>query len=206
MMAARRLRGLGWIGLAFLVVIGCYLVSLQVSLARKRLASVNAEILAANRDIRQLETEFKTRASLRQLERWNGEVLALSAPTATQFVHDETQLAGVGPDTLPDVPGQSPMELALVSAATYAPPPIVPAVVPAPARDIAGAIAAAVVPQAHAAVPAARPKPRPDPVLQRMIDTDRRREARVAMLETKLLGDDLVGDLARRARQEATTR
>jgi hypothetical protein len=205
MMAARRLKGLGWIALAFMVAIACYLVSLQVSLARKQLAGVNGEILAAKRDIRQLDIEFKTRASLRQLERWNGEVLALSAPAAEQFVGSERQLASMDFDARPDLAIASPMELALVSAATHAPAPVI--IEPAPRTSIATAIAQAVVPQAHAATLQPKPaKPARDAVLERMAEADKRRAERVAMLEDKLLGDDLVGDLARRARQESRTR
>lgn len=229
MIAMKRLKGLGWIALGFLAAIACYLVSLQVAIERNKLGDVNAAILAAKRDIRQLETEFTTRASLRQLERWNGEVLALSAPASAQFISDERQLASMDFDLRPDATGTSPTMLALVSAATLQPEMQV-AVADAPASaPIVTAIARAVVPTAQAATrdpkpapvrlaaaptpkPAAKPaaKParpaKPDPVLQRMAEIDTRRAQRVAMLEDKLLGDDTLGDLTRAARAEARGR
>lgn len=221
MMAAKRLKGLGWIALAFLVAIACYLVSLQVASERNRLQGVNARILAAKRDIRQLETEFATRASLRQLERWNGEVLALSAPASSQFVHDERQLASMDFDARPEADGGSPTMLALVSAATDQPVLVAAPVrtaqniarpIPVPtASPIVTAIARAVVPTANAATRDPRPAPKPrraasDPVLERQAAVDTRRAQRVAMLETKLLGDDVLGDLTRTARAEARSR
>jgi hypothetical protein len=230
MIAMKRLKGLGWITLGFLAAIACYLVSLQVAIERNRLGDVNASILAAKRDIRQLETEFTTRASLRQLERWNGEVLALSAPASAQFISNERQLASMDFDLRPDMTGTSPTMLALVSAATLEPEMQVAAVdstTPAPAEasaPIVTAIARAVVPTAQAAtrdpkpvakaqVAAAKPRPeaakpasKPDPVMQRMAAADTRRAQRVAMLETKLLGEDTLGDLARAARAEARAR
>lgn len=232
MIAMKRLKGLGWIALGFLAAIACYLVSLQVAIERNKLGDLNASILAAKRDIRQLETEFTTRASLRQLERWNGEVLALSAPASAQFISDERQLASMDFDLRPDDTGTSPTMLALVSAATLQ-PELQVAVVETPvptSAPIVTAIARAVVPTAQAATrdpkpapvrlaakpaekpaakPAAKPviKPaKPDPVLQRMAEVDTRRAQRVAMLEDRLLGDDTLGDLARAARAEARRR
>lgn len=93
MTAAYRLRGIGWFISSVVVVLGCYLVSLQVAAERKRVADINRAIIQAKRDIRALDTEFSTRANMAQLERWNGEVLALAAPTAEQFVTDDIALA-----------------------------------------------------------------------------------------------------------------
>jgi len=91
--AAYRMRGLGWFLAVVVVVLGFYLVSLQVASERKHLDDVNRAIAQTQRQIRGLDTEFDTRANLAQLERWNGNVLALSAPTAGQFLPGETQLA-----------------------------------------------------------------------------------------------------------------
>ena len=95
MTAAYRLKGIGWFGSCVAVVLGFYLVSLQVAAERKKLDDVNTRIRTAERDIRALETEFDTRANLAQLEKWNGDTLALTAPIAGQFVGDETQLASL---------------------------------------------------------------------------------------------------------------
>ena len=89
MTAAYRMKGLGWFGGCVAIVLGFYLVSLQVAAERKKLDGVNDRIEAAQRDIRALETEFETRANLAQLEKWNGDTLALASPVAGQFVVDE---------------------------------------------------------------------------------------------------------------------
>jgi len=47
----------------------------------------------AQRDVRTLQTEIGTRGRLAQLERWNVRVLALSAPSAEQFVDGGFELA-----------------------------------------------------------------------------------------------------------------
>ena len=98
MAATYRLKGLGWFGGVVIVSLGFYLVSLQVAAERKRLEQVNVRIGLAQRDIRALETEFDVRSNLTQLERWNGDTLALASPTAGQFVHDEGQLASINFD------------------------------------------------------------------------------------------------------------
>ena len=69
MTAAYRMKGVGWFGGCVAVVLGFYLVSLQVAAERKKLEAVNGQIRSAQRDIRALETEFDTRGNLAQLER-----------------------------------------------------------------------------------------------------------------------------------------
>ena len=66
--------------------LGCYLVSLRVASERAALEDVETRIVLAQRDLRVLQTEIGTRGRLAQLERWNVKVLALSAPSADQFL------------------------------------------------------------------------------------------------------------------------
>jgi hypothetical protein len=73
--------------------LGCYLVSLNVASERASLEEVETKIVLAQRDIRLLQTEIGTRGRLAQLERWNVRVLALSAPSADQFLEGGFQLA-----------------------------------------------------------------------------------------------------------------
>lgn len=88
-MIAQRFRPVGWVaGIAAAACI-LYLISLQVATQRGRLEEIDRKIAMTKRDIRQLQTELGTRASLRQLERWNSDVLALSAPKANQYLKDE---------------------------------------------------------------------------------------------------------------------
>jgi hypothetical protein len=94
-MIAQRFKTLGWVAIVALAATFLYLISLQVAVERGKLEAVEAQIGSAQREVRQLQTEMGTRASLRQLERWNGDVLALSAPKATQFVHDGAGLVAL---------------------------------------------------------------------------------------------------------------
>lgn len=73
--------------------LGCYLVSLRVASERAALEQVETQIVLAQRDLRVLETEIGTRGRLAQLERWNVRVLALSAPSADQFLGGTFELA-----------------------------------------------------------------------------------------------------------------
>lgn len=92
-MSARRFRSVGWVAAVGGAALSCYMLSLQVATERNELAKVERRILAAKQDIRSLQTELGTRGRLSQLERWNADVLALSAPASAQFLADELTLA-----------------------------------------------------------------------------------------------------------------
>ena len=186
MTAAYRLKGIGWFAVLAAVALGFYLVSLQVAAERKRLDDVTTRIAQARRDIRALETEFDTRANMRQLERWNGDTLALAAPTAAQFVSDDAALSQLDP-TAP---------VAQVRAAAL----VVPAMAPSAPVQVASATPAPV----HAT---ARPEPAP-PTLQHaaLAVTDhpaRVRPQTVALLDRGLLSNTTFGAIASGARREA---
>jgi len=183
---------------------------LQVAAERKKLDGVNSRIQTAQRDLRALETEFDTRANMVQLERWNGDTLALSAPTAGQFVRDEAQLAsldvnagssGVESAALV-VPSLPPVSPGTPAVATLAPAVQMAAATPAPAPTVIKASAVNSVEPAH---PAAAQPPR-----ERLASAVRAKEAvakvrpqAVAMLDDKLLSDTTLGDLLSGARHEA---
>jgi geranylgeranyl diphosphate synthase, type I len=96
---------------------------------RAELANVERRIIAARQDIRALHTELGTRGRLTQLERWNQDVLALSAPTAGQFMDGAYRLASL--DVRGDSsPVASPVRMA--SAELQSPVPS-----PAPAARLA---------------------------------------------------------------------
>ena len=73
--------------------LGCYLVSLRVASERAALEDVETRIVLAQRDLRVLQTEIGTRGRLAQLERWNASALAMSAPSADQFLQGGFELA-----------------------------------------------------------------------------------------------------------------
>ncbi len=215
MTAAYRLKGLGWFGGVVIVSLGFYLVSLQVAAERKRLAQVDAKISAAERDIRALETEFDVRSNLVQLERWNGDTLALVAPTASQFVRDEAQLAAIS--FRPGAPGmtgevQTAQLIVPSRPIDTAPVPAVaideaPAVAPAKLVQVA-AVTAKPAPRAEAVKVAAVTKPvRPTAIKAATVTTGAstaaiRKANAVAMLDKSLLSDRTLGDLMSGARSE----
>ncbi|WP_375392049.1 hypothetical protein [uncultured Sphingomonas sp.] len=209
MTAAYRLKGIGWFAVLVGIVLGFYLMSLRVAAERKKLDDVDTHITVAERDIRALETEFDTRANLAQLEKWNGDTLALAAPTAGQFVRDEGQLAALDPNGGP-VTGPEVKTAALVVPSAPAPLPTPDA--PAPAPVAAAAAAPARLAMAVALMPAPAPQPRiiaaavTDAAMPGHGAEAARLRPAVALLDRKLLSDATFGDLLSGARAEARRR
>jgi hypothetical protein len=218
MAAMYRLKGIGWLGSCAVAAIGFYLVSSQVAAERKKLEQIDRQIVSAERDIRALETEFDVRANLAQLERWNGDTLALTVPVAAQFVSDEAALAQLSPRQsapLGDGPEIRTAQL-LVPAAPVLPtmtPVSTPAPAAAPAPQVVAAVAApkaAPLPRViKASVTTASTRPaairpgslQPAAVVQTASVRSRNLRA-VAMLDKSLLSDTTLGDLMSGARNE----
>ncbi|TXC70009.1 hypothetical protein FSB78_02860 [Sphingomonas ginsenosidivorax] len=225
MTAAYRLRGVGWFGGCVAVVLGFYLVSLQVAAERKKLEAVNGQIRSAERDIRALETEFDTRGNLAQLERWNGDTLALSAPVAGQFVTSESALAAIdvnqplggAADTrmasllVPSMPVTMPQPTAIAQA--QAAPQAAPQVMKVAVQTAANAalkpavihVSTAPSRAAEAAIVRALPQRMADKLSAKLAVAKVRPQA-VAMLDDKLLSDNTLGDILSGARAEARRR
>ena len=202
MTAAYRLKGIGWFAGCAAVVLGFYLVSLKVANERKALDMLNGRIAVAERDIRALETEFDTRANLAQLEKWNGDTLALSAPVAQQFVTDETSLAAI------DV--SRPFGEAEMRTAQMVVPSGIPSLAPAQAAMTLVAANAPVTPPRAAAtvrtVAATASTDTSDRTVVRTAAAMVKARPQVAMLERNLLSDSTIGDILANARREAKTR
>lgn len=92
-MIARGFKPVAWVAAIGSAALGCYMLSLQVAAERAELAGLERRIVATKQDIRSLQTELGTRGRLQQLEQWNAEVLALSAPVADQFLDSNVMLA-----------------------------------------------------------------------------------------------------------------
>lgn len=122
-MSARSFRSVFMVASCAGAALGCYLVSLRVASERAALQHVEARIVMAERDIRLLETEIGTRGRLAQLERWNVKVLALSAPSADQFLDGGFALASL---MRPEPKMELEAPVVLASASTDAPRPQVP--------------------------------------------------------------------------------
>ena len=93
MSGARSFRSLVMVASCASAALGCYLVSLRVASERASLEAVETRIVIQQRALRVLQTEIGTRGRLAQLERWNVKVLALSAPSADQFLQGSFELA-----------------------------------------------------------------------------------------------------------------
>jgi hypothetical protein len=92
-MAVQGFKGLGWFLCGVIVAPACYMVNSHGAAERGKLEAMKAAIVQAHKDIRGLETEFDTRANLAQLQRWNGDVLAMAAPAPQQYLASEEALA-----------------------------------------------------------------------------------------------------------------
>lgn len=228
-MITQRFRPVVWVVAVASAATMLYMISLQVAAERGRLEALDRKIISTRHDIRQLQTELGTRANLRQLERWNGEVLALSAPEAEQYLHDERALASFDQGVLAgktDTPAVMFADAAALLRTTpeAAPAPEVaaPAAATTPnARPIASIMPAPVV--TREAKPAQKMASNDD---ARVVDKDRRARLssqdkavqdaiaarptvrktapqKVAMAERGLLDRSTLGDLSRAASGEA---
>jgi cell division septation protein DedD len=165
-MIAQRFRPVAWVAGVATAATMLYMISAQVAAERGRLEAIDQQIADTRDQIRQLQTEMGSRASLRQLERWNGEVLALSAPSARQYVDGEDGISAISSSNL--------------GAEGVAPPPVMAAVLAKPATPLVSneappqpltsqdqlvqrAVAAADTPSPPIAAPkpVASPKPKP---------------------------------------------
>jgi hypothetical protein len=147
-MIARGFKSVVWVAAVGGAALGCYMLSLQVATERADLAKVERQIIATKQQIRSLQTELGTRGRLSQLEQWNADVLALSAPASAQFLQDEFTLARLDRRE-PTIADQ--VEVRMASADTVSPPVPVQAHAPppAPVREPKAA------PEAEPALPAA---------------------------------------------------
>lgn len=187
LMAARKLQGIGLVLLVLIFAMMLYPVSLKVAATRSELARIERQIDRTASNIRYLESELAVRASMRQLEQWNAETFGYSAPSASQYLENERQLASLG--RVPRARGANdvaPVLMAMVS----------PVAIPEKAKA------------AESTAPAAAAKPAPvkvaavqSDVAPRMAPTRRREQLK--MIEDQLLSEATLADLKRAAAAEA---
>jgi len=79
-----------------------YMVSLRVSAERAAVNELEHRIAGDMGTIRQLQSELGTRERLPQLEKWNADVLAMSAPKPGQYLNGAVELAAFANDRQPD--------------------------------------------------------------------------------------------------------
>ncbi|WP_147291680.1 hypothetical protein [Sphingorhabdus pulchriflava] len=92
----KRLKNIGWLALVFATAVLLYPLSLNVAALHSDLAKVNSDILETEREIRFLQAEIRTRASVAQLEEWNSLLYGYAPPSAEQFIDGERGLASLG--------------------------------------------------------------------------------------------------------------
>lgn len=196
MVVAHRFRWFGWFVLCVSVILGCYLMSSRVAAERNKLAAIESSIARTQRDITALETEFDTRASFAQLQRWNGDTLKLSAPTAAQYIRNDAELAQV--DFNAPTPNAGPQ--IQTAAAVIPSAPVVPADTAVAATPPAPATSAPAKMKAAVAMVSAPVGAKLQPAAAKTVTKPK--PSTVALLDRKLLSDATLGSLSRGARRE----
>lgn len=187
-MIAQRFQALGWVAGIASAACGLYLISLQVAAERAKLEEVDRRIASARRDMRALQTELGTRANMRQLQKWNDEVLSLAAPEAAQYLTSEAQLATLAPGkAMPNAPDTG-ARVELVAAR----PRNVPLPQAEPVRVARAEPASAALRRANYVLESL---PQPIPRIER-----------VAMIDRSVLGSGTLSDLVRTAAAERRKR
>lgn len=159
-LAVKRLKTIGWIALIFIVAIALYPLSLSVATLRSDLTRTERDILRTRAEIRYLETEFATRASLAQLAMWNDLEYGYEAPSAAQYLDGERELANLGEI---DKPLDEPVRVAAMTIKPQAEPqPIKPAELAANTvktpEPLSVSASVAIISPARAATSATAPK------------------------------------------------
>lgn len=188
-LAIKRLEGMGWLALVFLVAILLYPLSLSVATLRSDLARTDHKIVEIKKDIRYLETEFSARANLRQLEDWNKLEFGYASPQASQYLDGERALANLGGKDL-----RKPVQVAVISSMEgIRPAGIIGSVFGTAKAQDRNADGSAI-----GSNPGLATTVRDSGPVQGMGGAQAR-TTRVAHMEEKLLDDGLVRDLGRKA-------
>jgi hypothetical protein len=182
-MAVYGFRGLGLLTCTLGVVLVGYMTTVNGAAERAKLRAVENGIVQARKEIRDLETEYNTRANVAQLEQWNAQGLGLAAPASQQFA-DETQLAHL--DAIGGTAPQPQMASLTVPAGAK------PAVAAQPAAATAATVTAPPAIE-HAVATAQR---------DHVAGIGKPRVQRVAMLDDRLLSASTMSDLQARAAAE----
>ncbi len=190
-LALKRLENVGWLALVLLVLIMLYPLSLRVATLRSDLNRVDRQIISVKQDIRYLETEFQTRASLRQLERWNRLEFGYAPPNAKQFVGGERALANLG-----TADWDRPVEVAILTSMDDVKPAGIIGSVFGTAQARETEVEAAPLPKADKASAAPQASTPTVPVAAQS------KSQRMANLDEKLLGPNVLQELKAAASKE----
>ena len=141
MVSAHRFRSIGWIAMLLVCAALVMVLAFRVNALRSQVHRTEQQIIALRKEKLYLETEVETRANQQQLKLWNDVEFGYVAPTASQYLSSERQLAAFAKPDGPDAP--APIRVASaddVVAAEAAFPSIVSSLadISAPATPRAG--------------------------------------------------------------------
>jgi len=198
-MGLKRMQGLGWVALVFLVAISLYPLSLKVGAMHAKLVRADHQIVEARREISYLQAEIRARASLDQLERWNDLLYGYDAPRPGQYVDGVRELADFSGE---DLGPQSPVMVSAAYGLDAAPIGTVGngGRVSSAESDATSAAPVATAANDGAVAKAGKPDGSPENAAPKMAAADRAK--RVAQLENSLLGASTLRDLQARAAAE----
>ena len=91
-----RLRHVGWAAALGGALAAFLALTFHVNAIKSEVRLAERKIIALQRDKLMLETEFQTRASQRQLSKWNMIEFGYVAPRPDQYLESERQLAALG--------------------------------------------------------------------------------------------------------------
>lgn len=115
---ASRLRSVGWLVLLGLCLALVMVLAFRVNALRSQIHHAEARIVALKQEKMYLETEFETRSNQQQLKAWNDVEFGYAAPSASQYLEGERQLAELSVPTQPDAP--EPIRVASVDDSVIA--------------------------------------------------------------------------------------
>ncbi len=118
MVSANRFRSIGWIALLLVCATLVMVLAFRVNGLRSQVHRTEQQIVALRKEKLYLETEVETRANQQQLKLWNDVEFGYVAPTASQYLANERQLAAFSKPDEPDAP--APIRVASVDDAVAA--------------------------------------------------------------------------------------
>jgi hypothetical protein len=104
MVSAHRFRSIGWIALLLVCLALVMVLAFRVNSLRSQVHRTEQQIIALRREKLYLETEVETRANQQQLKLWNDVEFGYVAPSASQYLSSERQLAAFAKSDGPDAP------------------------------------------------------------------------------------------------------
>ncbi len=102
MVSAHRFRSIGWLALLLVCLALVMVLAFRVNALRSQVHRTELQIVSLRKEKLYLETEVETRANQQQLKLWNDVEFGYVAPTASQYLSSERQLAAFAK---PDEPG-----------------------------------------------------------------------------------------------------